>query len=124
MRADLAMTTHNRVISAKLPLTRPAATLPQGGGLFIGFLSLHRPEPDFFAGLILQIGLALQIVEIILIDGAVVPLGIQIAPAAEHKIRQQVRRPQTGAHAGIALGAVRAFVQAGGAVLEVYEAAL
>ena len=88
------------------------------------FLSLHRPEPDFFAGPILQIGLALQIVEIILIDGATVPLGIQIAPAAEHKIRQQVRRPQTGAHAGIALGAVRAFVQAGGAVLEVYEAAL
>ena len=54
-----AITTHNRVISAKLPLTRPAATLPQGEGLFIGFLSLHRPEPDFFAGLILQIGLAL-----------------------------------------------------------------
>ena len=46
-------------IERVLPFTLPAATLPQGGGLFIGFLSLHRPEPDFFAGLILQIGLAL-----------------------------------------------------------------
>ena len=48
MRADLAITTHNRVISAKLPLTRPATTLPpKGEGFSSAFYRCIGPNQIF-----------------------------------------------------------------------------
>lgn len=41
------MTTHNRVISAKLPLTRPAAPSPKGEGFSLAFYLCIGPNQIF-----------------------------------------------------------------------------